>query len=38
MGNLCRMHHFYRTYENHPQLLQKVQILGWTQNCDFRLL
>lgn len=32
MRNLRRMRDFYRTYENHPELMQKTQTLGWTQN------
>lgn len=30
--NLRRMRDFYRTYESQPQLMQKAQTLGWTQN------
>jgi hypothetical protein len=30
--NLRRMRDFYRTYENRPDLMCKVQALGWTQN------
>lgn len=32
MRNLRRMRDFYRTYENQPDLMQKAQALGWTQN------
>ena len=32
MRNLRRMRDFYRTYENQPELMQKAQALGWTQN------
>ena len=32
MRNLRRMRDFYRTYENQPELAQKAQALGWTQN------
>lgn len=30
--NLRRMRDFYRAYENQPELMQKAQTLGWTQN------
>lgn len=32
MRNLRRMRDFYCTYENQPELMQKAQALGWTQN------
>jgi predicted nuclease of restriction endonuclease-like (RecB) superfamily len=32
MRNLRRMRDFYHTYENQPELMQKAQALGWTQN------
>lgn len=32
MRNLRRMRDFYSTYENQPELMQKAQELGWTQN------
>lgn len=32
MRNLRRMRDFYRTYEHQPELMQKAQALGWTQN------
>ena len=32
MRNLRRMRDFYCTYENQPELMQKAQTLGWTQN------
>lgn len=30
--NIRRMREFYRTYENHPQLLRLATQIGWSQN------